>query len=365
MTDRPDPRTAGGESSFSLFFFSDDRERSKEAGYHLVLEAAKFADAEGFDSIWVPERHFNKFGAPYPNPAVLAAGIATVTERVGIRAGSVVVPLHHPVRIAEEWAMVDNLSRGRVGIAAASGWSPGDFFLSDADYGRRREETFERIDTVRALWRGGPVDVRTPGAREGAGEQLLRTTYPRPVQPELPTWIATVGTRETWVRAGECGYHVLTALVATTLDDIAGHVRAYREARARSGHAPEAGRVTMMIHTFLGPSETEVRATVHEPLVQYIETHISQASGHPDAPDAAGKRSLAEFAFERYYTHNGLFGTPETALPVVDRLLAAGVDEIACLIDFGVEDEAVLQGLPYIGMLRKSALERHGEGSGD
>ncbi|GAA2100761.1 LLM class flavin-dependent oxidoreductase [Streptomyces albiaxialis] len=363
MSTHSGPRAAGGQPSFSLFFFSDDRERSKEASYHLVLEAAKFADAEGFDSIWVPERHFNKFGALYPNPSVLAAGISTVTENVGIRAGSVVVPLHHPVRVAEEWAMVDNLSRGRVGIAAASGWSPGDTFLSDADFGRRREETFERVDTVRRLWRGERADVRTPRARREDGEEeVLRTTYPRPVQPELPTWIATVGTRETWVRAGECGHHILTALVATTLDDIADHVRAYRAARAGNGHAPDAGRVTMMIHTFLGPSDAEVRATVHEPLVQYIETHINQAGGHQDAPDAAGKRNLAEFAFERYYTRNGLFGTPETALPVVDRLLAAGVDEIACLIDFGVEDEAVLQGLPYISMLRKATLERHGGG---
>ena len=215
MTEQPDHRP-----SFSLFFFSDDRPRNTDR-YHLVFEATKFADEHGFDSVWVPERHFNKFGALYPNPSVLAAAIAAVTERVGIRGGSVVVPLHHPMRIAEEWAMVDNLSNGRVGISAASGWAEADFVLSGADFGQRRQETFDRLDTVRRLWRGERVNVRAGGG----GEPLELQSYPRPIQPELPVWITTVGTKQTWIRAGELGYNYLTALVGNTLEDIAGKIR--------------------------------------------------------------------------------------------------------------------------------------------
>ncbi|NGO72157.1 MupA/Atu3671 family FMN-dependent luciferase-like monooxygenase [Streptomyces boncukensis] len=346
------------QPSFSLFFFSDDRSEHKRECYHLVLEAAKFADTHGFEAIWVPERHFSTFGAPYPNPSVLAAAIAGVTEHVRIRAGSVVVPLHHPVRIAEEWAMVDNLSHGRVGIAAASGWSSTDFALSDADYGRRREEMFERLETVGRLWRGEEAVLGT----DGNGGPVARQSFPRPVQPELPRWIATVGTRATWIRAGELGHNVLTALVATTLDEVEGHIRAYREARARSGHAPEAGRVTLMIHTFLGQDLEEVRDTVRDPLIQYIGTHLDQSIRAAGSSGAGGQEGaqetrddLARFAFERYFHNNGLFGTPETALATTGKLHSAGVDEIACLIDFGVDDDAVLAGLPYINTLRKTA----------
>ena len=79
--------------------------------YRLLLEGARFADRHGFAAVWTPERHFHAFGGLYPNPAVTGAALAAITERIGIRAGSVVLPLHNPIRVAEEWSVVDNLSR--------------------------------------------------------------------------------------------------------------------------------------------------------------------------------------------------------------------------------------------------------------
>src|SRR5262245_37841812 len=84
--------------SFSLYFFSDDGSKDSAAKYRLVLESAKFADRNGFSAVWTPERHFQDFGGLYPNPSVLSAALAMITERVQIRAGSVALPLHHPVR---------------------------------------------------------------------------------------------------------------------------------------------------------------------------------------------------------------------------------------------------------------------------
>src|SRR5262249_5780592 len=94
--------------SFSLYFFSDDGSKDSPDKYRLVLESAKFADRNGFSAVWTPERHFQDFGGLYPNPSVLSAALAMLTERVQIRAGSVALPLHHPVRVAEEWSVVDN-----------------------------------------------------------------------------------------------------------------------------------------------------------------------------------------------------------------------------------------------------------------
>src|SRR5690606_38951972 len=95
--------------SFSLFYFAAGGAQASE-GYRLLLEGARFADANGFEAVWTPERHFHAFGGHYPNPSVASAALATVTANVAIRAGSVVLPLHSPVRVAEEWAVVDNLS---------------------------------------------------------------------------------------------------------------------------------------------------------------------------------------------------------------------------------------------------------------
>src|SRR5207248_7111708 len=103
----------------SLFYFADDSAADGDR-YRLLLEGAKFADAHNFTAIWTPERHFHPFGGLYPNPSVTSAAVAAITQKVQIRAGSVVLPLHDPLRVAEEWAVVDNLSAGRVGLSFAT-----------------------------------------------------------------------------------------------------------------------------------------------------------------------------------------------------------------------------------------------------
>jgi alkanesulfonate monooxygenase SsuD/methylene tetrahydromethanopterin reductase-like flavin-dependent oxidoreductase (luciferase family) len=153
--------------------------------------------------------------------------------------------------------------------------------------------------------------------------------------------------------------------VGTTLEEIARHIRDYRAARERSGHDPAAGRVTVMIHTFLGEDVEEVRRIVREPMISYIQTHLNQNESRNDPPGVApeamreAKAQLARFAFERYFTSTGLFGTMETGLATVARLTDAGIDEIACLIDFGVDDEIVLHGLSRIDALRRAVQHVH------
>jgi hypothetical protein len=74
---------------FSLFYFASEDESAGGDRYRLLLEGAKFADRHGFKAVWTPERHFHSFGGLYPNPSVVGAAIAAITERVQIRAGSV------------------------------------------------------------------------------------------------------------------------------------------------------------------------------------------------------------------------------------------------------------------------------------
>ena len=101
--------TAARPVTFSLFYFAAGEEAAHD-GYRLLLDSARFADRHGFEAVWTPERHFHAFGGAYPNPSVTGAALAAITEHVGIRAGSVVLPLHSPIRVAEEWGVVDNIS---------------------------------------------------------------------------------------------------------------------------------------------------------------------------------------------------------------------------------------------------------------
>src|SRR2546423_4077661 len=192
---------------FSIYFFSDDGSKNSDDKYRLLLESAKFADQHGFSAVWTPERHFQAFGGLYPNPSVLSAALAMITERTQIRAGSVALPLHHPVRVAEEWSVVDNLSRGRVGISFASGWHPDDFLFAPDAYDERKEVMYRHIETIRRMWAGESVTFQS--ANDNAVEVRI---LPKPIQAQLPIWITTAGSPETWNRAGAIGANGLAAL---------------------------------------------------------------------------------------------------------------------------------------------------------
>ena len=185
---------------FSLFYFAADAGERTRDRYRLLLEGAKFADTHGFAAVWTPERHFHAFGGLYPNPAVTSAAVAAVTERVEIRAGSVVLPLHNPIRVAEEWSVVDNLSNGRVGLSFASGWHANDFVLAPENFDDRRELMAAGIETIRALWRGESVP-----ARSGDGRDIEVAMFPPPVQREPPIWITAGGSPATFEMAGRDG----------------------------------------------------------------------------------------------------------------------------------------------------------------
>lgn len=343
---------------FSFMFFADDRPGRSSRQYDLLLEAARFADQHDIRAVWLPERHFHSFGGPYPNPSVLAAAIATITRHVGLRAGSVVLPLHDPIRVAEEWAVVDQLSGGRVSIAFASGWHEQDFVLAPENYGNRKQIMADGIRAIQALWRGETVPRR--GVNGGSVE--IRT-YPRPVQKELPVWITSAGNPATFAAAGEMGAHILTGLTGQRPEDLAIKITAYREARRRAGHPPEGGRVALMLHTYLGEDDTRVKEQVRGPMRLYLrnnlDLHFELAKVREHSRSvvefgAADEEALLDFAFERYFSSGALLGSVRKCSRIIHRLAGIGVTEIACLLDFGLQDSQVTAALPQIAALRDS-----------
>ncbi|MCA8950591.1 MAG: LLM class flavin-dependent oxidoreductase [Planctomycetes bacterium] len=363
----PSP-TAARPITFSMFYFASDEGEHAEDKYRLLLEGARFADEHGFEAVWTPERHFHAFGGLYPNPAVASAAIAAMTKNVKIRAGSCVAPLHHPIRIAEDWALVDNLSRGRVGIAFAAGWHGRDFVLRPENFADRKGAMVDTIDKVHRLWRGETLTFAGPD-----GKQHEIRTLPRPVQQELPTWVTVAGNPETYRLAGEQGAYVLTHLLGQSLDELSQKLEIYRRAWRAAGHAGE-GRVTLMLHTFVGDDEEQVREIVREPMKDYLRSSldlVKQAAwsfpafknkvDQPGEMDAllnggltpADFEALLEFSFERYYRSSGLFGTPESCTKIVERLRGLTIDEIACLVDFGVPTDRVMASLPHLLDLKR------------
>jgi natural product biosynthesis luciferase-like monooxygenase protein len=364
-------KTAGGERSskslkqlrpmdFGLFYWGDDDAKGADK-YRLLLDGARFADQHGFKAVWTPERHFNAFGGPYPNPAVTGAAVAAITRNVSIRAGSCVLPLHHPARVAEEWAVIDNISNGRAAIAFASGWMPEDFLLRPENAPPANKPALLRdIDVVRRLWRGEKIAFAAPG-----GKLLEIGTLPRPIQPELPVWVTTAGNAETFREAARLGANVLTHLLGQSVAEVAEKVKIYRDELVRNGRDPATHKVTLMLHTLVGESRDVVREQSREPMKRYLRSAAALIKQYAwafpafkkpqgvDRPldldlqslEADEMDAIIEFAFLRYFDDSGLFGTVDEAKARVEQLAAIGVDEIACLIDFGVPADTVLPAL--------------------
>ena len=376
-------KRAGGRKPLDFGFFywnvaNNESEYDAEK-YRLLLEGAKYADTHGFNAVWTPERHFEAFGGLFPNPSVTCAALATITKNVKLRAGSCVVPLHSPIRIAEEWAVVDNLSNGRVGMSIAAGWAPPDFAIRPESFKDAKKVMFESAEIVQRLWRGETVVFPGP-----TGEVKVRT-LPRPIQPELPMWVTTAGNIDSFVQAGKQGANLLTHLLGQTVEEVAEKVRAYRQAWTEAGHAGR-GTVTLMLHTLIGPDADTVEQVVRQPLKDYLKSAMflvkAAAWNFPTfkkMSEEQGKTldeffktispedmdGLLEFAFQRYFHTSGLFGTPETCMNMVTKVESADVDEIACLIDFGIKTDVVLEHLPYLTQLRELAQQADDAVDGD
>lgn len=342
---------------FGIMFFASGGSGKEPGKYRLLLEAAQIADRNGLCAVWTPERHFHPFGGLFPNPAVLGCALAPLTEHIQIRAGSLISPLHHTLRIAEEWSVVDNLSGGRAAISFGAGWNVDDFLFFPERYERRQTCMYEQIELVRRLWRGDELIEMN-----SFGKPVRVALYPQPIQPELPVWITSSGNSETFVSAGSCGANVLTHLIGQDLPALGEKIVLYRTA-LRESHGPAVkGKVSLMLHTFVGPDMEAVRAKVQAPFREYLRSAVQleqlAASGggvisgghrlesHQISPDTL--KELLDLAFERYLESGSLIGPPDRCLRMVERLEEIGVDEVACLIDFVDDREAVLESLDHL-----------------
>lgn len=354
---------------FGLFYFAADQGQARPGEtYRLLLEGARFADTHDFSAVWTPERHFHAFGGLYPNPAVTTAALATITSRVALRAGSVVLPLHDPLRVAEDWSVIDQLSAGRVGLSFASGWHADDFAFMPQAYEQRRELMLEHIETVLKLWRGESI-----ARQNGLGAPISVSTLPRPIQKTPPMWIAAAGSIDTFKLAGRIGANILTNMLGQDIADLKVKFAAYRDSRAAHGHAGP-GTVSVMLHTFVCEDTEKAREQARAPFCNYLKSSFDLIKVAPfmfpafkqpskDGAGAAGLDTLSftdedmaallDHAFDRYFETAGLFGAPERALEMVERLKAIGVNEVACLVDFGIDADTVLKSLPYLDRLRR------------
>lgn len=334
--------------SFSYLFFSDvRRDVSDREKYHFARELVEFADQSGFEAAYFPERHFHEFGSIYANNGIVAAYFAPLTRNIRLRTAAVTATLHHPVEIVENWAMVDILSDGRVDLGFGNGWNKADFILSPHTYKDRIALRNEQIPLIQRLWRGETVHFPGPD-----GEMFPTTVYPRPVQKELNVWYVTTS-KQGFEHSGKHGYNVFTMLSpGVDLNELGKNIDAYRQARQEAGLDPEAGTVSLMMHTFVHPDMEWVQRVVASPFKEYIRSSLlphMKAAGKQVSDEEVDR--MVDYSYARYFQTGGIFGPLEDCRKQVARAVGAGVNEIAFLQDFGVDYSAVRKSLVYLKQL--------------
>ena len=186
-----------------------------------------FAERNGFESVWVTEHHFSGYGS-IGVPSVYAAGIAQRTKRIRIGYGVAIVPLHHPLRLAEEISWVDHLSEGRVMVGLGPGFSPFEFGGFGVPVNERHAQFVEGFEIVRRALMDPEITFR--------GQRFA--IRPRPyTQPHPPFYWASTSD-ESLHKAGAEGIPLLFGL--ESLDGLAERLQRYRAIRSEAGFSDES-----------------------------------------------------------------------------------------------------------------------------
>ncbi len=358
---------------FGIFFFGSYK-ASEENIYDTLIEISKYADALNFASLWTPERHFNEFGGLFPNPALMSAALASMTQSIQVRSGSLVSPIHDTLRIAEDYAVVDNLSSGRLAVSFASGWQCDDFVFFPERYEKRDQVMLEQIEEVRSLWAG-----RSVTRQNGLGKAVDVKIFPKPIQKNLPVWITVSGKLETFQNAGKYGTNILTHLLWQNKEELIEKIQAYRQALRENGFNPKDFKVTVMVHTYMAETMEEVNRVVRNHLKNYIKSSIFLIEKMVSSTKQAEEKyrqvvgrygsvveeipedqmdELLEISVDRFINEAGLFGNVDRVLKVIRMLKGYDVDEVACLVDFGPSKTEILKSMDLLNILKNKCVDQ-------
>jgi len=301
-----------------------NRERLAE-----VLELGAAADRAGLDALWIAEHHFQASGV-CPSPPVLLAALAVRTRRLGLGSLVSVLPFHNAIELAEQFAMVDRLSGGRLRLGLGSGYIPREFEGFGVDPATKRERFDREFDILIAALEGREVRAAAPGA----GAVRINVT---PVQrPRPPVWIA-VQRREAIPFVARRGAS-LALIPYATLGDLEELAQEVREFRAAVPAGAAAG-VAAAVHVYAGAHPELARAA----LARYLESRRRSQSPFFEAKARRDPHATSVPALEA--ADLAVFGAPQEVARRLAHYADAGVDELLGIFDFG--------GLP-IGQVRAS-----------
>lgn len=325
---------------FGLFSVVDhyptELKRSLAEFYAELLEQAETADASGFHSFWVAEHHFHEYGA-VPRPSVFLSAVAARTKQIRLGSAVAVLPLDHPLRIAEDYAMLDLISNGRLEFGVGSGYLQHEFdgfnlIEAGADTQLRRQRFDESLDIIRASWSGEKVHY-TGQVFQIDGVQLNVV----PIQePEPPIFIAVLRNEVApFVGKKHLGMMMIPYATTDKIDELKTACDNYKKEYLASGKQKSMEpRIPFGLHCFCAQSTEEARNFARPYMDRYVRTRLY-----------AKQRSFDELIDKDVLA----VGDPQEIIRIASLYEKAGLSDFLMIMNFGgMPHEAVLNSIKLI-----------------
>lgn len=247
------------------------------------------AEEYGFDSIWLVEHHFSEYGHCVSS-AVMLGSLAAATRLVRLGSGVVALPFQNPIRVAEEFALIDLLSDGRLEFGIGRGFQPVEFRGYGIDPTKSRTVFNEALEIILQAWTRDRVNFA--GMHFRFEDVAVR---PKPIQkPHPPIWLAAVSP-QSFVYAGERGFNLICGpIFAPERDYLEKHLHAYREALRNHGFDPASRQIAALFMVYVAPSVSRAEADFSEAAVWcYRALSKSAAPSGGEAPVLSYERYIA------------------------------------------------------------------------
>jgi alkanesulfonate monooxygenase SsuD/methylene tetrahydromethanopterin reductase-like flavin-dependent oxidoreductase (luciferase family) len=291
---------------------------SQAAAFRDVFDLADRAEAAGVDCVWLGEIHFTPTRSVISASLQVASAIASRTRRLRVGTAVQVLPLNHPLRIAEEVATLDHISQGRFEFGIGRSGVVRTYDVYGIAYGESQARFREALEIIRLAWTGEPFSY------DGQFYRVQNATVvPRPFQvPHPPIRMATTSD-ETFPIAGRLGLPIFVGLRTTEIADLQLQLAPYRQAWREAGHSGEPS-VYLRIPVYVSPTEHGAREEPRLSVAAFFarQTELARAAvGREGAGPVDRRRMVAErmaaLSYEDVLVRKVAFGT---AAGVIDRL---------------------------------------------
>jgi len=323
----------------------DKSERQIVKEQMAILRAAEDL---GFDSVWPAEHHFSEYGYCVSTALMLAA-LSQTTKRIRLGTGIVILPFHNPVRVAEEFALLDLMSDGRVDFGVGRGYQPHEFRGYGVDQSKSRGMFNEALEIILQAWTQDRVNYS--GVHYTVRDVPVR---PKPLQkPHPPVWMAALSP-ESFVQAGRKGFNLLcTPVFGFSGKSALENLDAYREALRGAGHDPATRQIAALCMIYAARTAEEAARDFADPVIWYYRNFSKYIAPPPgEAPiktyePYAGVRDMAAAVTWEQLQQGGavICGTPEQCVERIEQMRELlGFTTLLCWTRLGGLDQRKVLG---------------------